>query len=104
MMPDIEPRLTMLPLGRAIMCRPKAREHQQTPLTLTSITARHSTSVVSSAVLSRAIPALLMRMSTLAHLAMISDATASMLSGSVTSTVQYVGSLSKDAAARSSED
>jgi hypothetical protein len=83
--PDIEPRLTMLPLHWAITWRPKARQHQNMPLMLTSITARHSSSGVSTAELSRTMPTLLTRMSTLPCSGTIASAAMVTAVGSVTS-------------------
>ncbi len=86
MKPDIEPMLTMLPRPAASMCRPKARQHQNTPFKLTSTTFSQCSSVtVSAGVSLRAIPALLTRMSTLPWRATVSSATAATRALSVTS-------------------
>ncbi len=65
MKPDIEPILTIEPLPCVSICLPKARQHQNSPSTLTSIWKRQWSSLVSSARTSLlATPALLTRIST----------------------------------------
>src|SRR5438477_606412 len=78
MNPDIEPMLTIAPEPWFSICRPKARQHQNRPSTLTSIWKRQCSSLVSSALTSLlATPALLTRMSTRPCSAMSLAATAS---------------------------
>src|SRR5579885_718667 len=65
MKPDMEPMFTIEPRPRASICRPKARQHQNRPLRLTSMTSSQcSSATISAGVSLRAIPALLTRMST----------------------------------------
>jgi hypothetical protein len=63
-LPTIEAMLMILPERRSIMCSTTARQHRNTPLTLTSCTRVHSRSSSSWNGTLRDTPALLTRTST----------------------------------------
>src|SRR5215207_5769392 len=84
-MAEIEPMFTIAPLRRSIICLPTAREQRHTPSTLTSHTARHSSSGTSSAGRWKQVPALLTSTSTGPSSAVTAASIASTLAESVMS-------------------